>query len=446
MIYQNNLILKEESTKENRIWVRIAAACNEKCLFCLDSDAQDGRLIPENIVKKQIREGWKVGYKNRVILSGGEATINPKFGEYIRYAKEIWYDRIQTVTNGNMFALPSFCDKVIALWLQEVTFSLHGHTASLHDYLTATPGSFKKAITWLIYLRKHHPNVIINIDIVVNKINVSFLPKIVQFFMWLWVHEFDILQIIPFGRWFSEYKNRLFYDIEDYLAPLHATWKLARMPGVYIWTNRFPVEAFEWYEDLIQDPRKIKSETLGESFEMFDPFIRSRWEKKPECYGEACSVCFLNQYCHDFLNSIDTPVTSRGNSYTIKSVENWINLENAEYIVLEWEEFPSQIYSKYGNNSEEFISYLRNLPLLASQKLINISPCIREENNHMLYQNYNDLRTELSVQDYTQNYIKNLYRKKSISCKKCKYNDHCKWIHINFIRAYGFKILNPIPK
>jgi hypothetical protein len=29
-----------------------------------------------------------------------------------------------------------------------------------------------------------------------------------------------------------------------------------------MWTNRFPAEAFEGFEDLIQDPRKIKSEVL----------------------------------------------------------------------------------------------------------------------------------------------------------------------------------------
>jgi tRNA A37 methylthiotransferase MiaB len=70
MINKENLIAKEETTKENRVWVRISAACNEKCLFCLDSEAQDGRLIPEDIVKKQIREGFRPGYTNRVILSG----------------------------------------------------------------------------------------------------------------------------------------------------------------------------------------------------------------------------------------------------------------------------------------------------------------------------------------------------------------------------------------
>ena len=59
MINQSNLIAKESTTKENRIWIRISAACNEKCLFCLDSQAQDGKLIDEEIVKKQIRDGFR---------------------------------------------------------------------------------------------------------------------------------------------------------------------------------------------------------------------------------------------------------------------------------------------------------------------------------------------------------------------------------------------------
>jgi MoaA/NifB/PqqE/SkfB family radical SAM enzyme len=49
---------------------------------------------------------------NRVIISGGEASINPKFIEYIRYAKDIGYDKVQTVTNGNMFSRKEFCEKV----------------------------------------------------------------------------------------------------------------------------------------------------------------------------------------------------------------------------------------------------------------------------------------------------------------------------------------------
>ncbi len=66
---QKNLLKKEKTIKENRIWVRIAAACNEKCLFCLDSEAQNGKLIDESIVKQQIRDGFQKNERNRVILS-----------------------------------------------------------------------------------------------------------------------------------------------------------------------------------------------------------------------------------------------------------------------------------------------------------------------------------------------------------------------------------------
>ena len=76
------------------------------------------------------------------------------------------------------------------------------------------------------------------------------------------VYEYDILQIIPFGRGFLENKNRLFYDLEGHISYLHKTWELSKIPHIYMWTNRFPVEAFEGFEDLIQDPRKIKSEII----------------------------------------------------------------------------------------------------------------------------------------------------------------------------------------
>ena len=57
---QNNLLHKEETTRENRIWVRIIAACNVKCIFCLDSDAQNGTLIEDTLIRQQIRDGFKI--------------------------------------------------------------------------------------------------------------------------------------------------------------------------------------------------------------------------------------------------------------------------------------------------------------------------------------------------------------------------------------------------
>lgn len=417
----NNLISKENTLKQNRVWVRISSTCNNKCIFCLDSHSQNWTFIDDNNIKEKIKNWYKIWYDNRVIISWWEASINPKFFEYIKYSKKIWYDRIQTITNWNMFNNYDFCKNVIEAWLQEVTFSFHGHNSKLHDFLVDTPNAFKKSLRWLLNLKKFFPQVIVNIDIVVNKINVEYLPDIIKFFMKLWVYEYDILQIIPIWRWFIENKSKLFYDVSEYTDTLKKTWELSRIPWVYMWTNRFPAEVFEWYEDLIQDPRKIKSEVMWEAYYFFDRFIKSNWEKKVTCFWEACNYCFQKKYCHDFLENINTQKISI----------------NEDYLVIEWENSPKEIYLKYWKNSENFFNTLRSF----QKKLINIPKCLWWS---WIYQTYNDLKQENTLEDYTYNYIKNLYRVKSLNCKKCKYNNECKWIHINFVRSYWFKILKKI--
>lgn len=415
---KRNLLSKEKTLKQNRIWVRISNSCNNNCIFCLDSDSHDWTFVDEEIVKKQIKEWYKNWYENRVIISGWEASIDPKFVEYIKYAKAIGYDRVQTITNWNMFVSEQFCQKVFDAWLEEVTFSFHWHTSVLHDYLVNTPCSFKKSLKWLINIKKNYPNIIVNIDIVVNKINIIYLPIIIKFFLKLWIYEYDILQIIPFWRGFKENKEKLFYDIKDYTSILKQTWELSKIPWMCMWTNRFPVEAFDWYEDLIQDPRKIKGEVMWESSDYFEDFIKSGWKYTPPCYKKACRYCFLNQYCNDFINNNDRKKLSL----------------NDEYVIIHWEEFPSQVYKKYWETKKDFINKLKYF----DKKLINIPKCLWWEG---IYQFYNDIKEDSSLEDYTQKYIKNLYRKKSLKCRECKYYNECEWIHINFIRAYGFDIL-----
>lgn len=421
---KENLLSKEKTTKQNRIWVRIASACNTKCVFCLDSDAQNGTFPTEEDVKHKIKTWWKQWYENRIIISGGEASINPKFAEYIRYSKEVWYDRVQTVTNGNMYRSFEFCKKVVEAWLEEITFSFHGHTAKLHDYLVDAQWSFERAVTGLINIKKYFPHVIVNIDIVVCKPNVKYLPDIVKFYMRFGVYEYDILQIIPFGRGFKQNKNKLFYNPLDYKDELTETWKLSRIPGMYMWTNRFPAESFEWFEDLVQDPRKMKSEVMWESYEAFEWFILSKWKEKPHCFGDRCDVCFQQQYCHDYINHQKTPKLAL----------------QTKYFIVEWKEFPSQVYEDYGQTEEDFKGYLQK-KIDEWKELIDIPKCLGGTG---IYRTYNDIKEETSLPDYTYKYINTLYRKKSLRCYKCKFNKKCEWLHINIIRSYWFKILSPI--
>lgn len=409
---------------ENRVWIRISSICNNKCLFCLDSDSQDGTFVSSKVIYEKINSWLKSWCKNRIILSWWEASINPNFIKYIRYAKDLWYKRIQTITNWIMFSDEYFCDNVINAWLEEITFSFHWHNENLHDFLVWSKWAFKKSLKWLIYIKKTHPSIILNIDIVVNRINIKFLPDIIKFFIRLWINEFDILQIIPFWRWFKENKTKLFYNIEWNLHYLYSVWELSNYKWINIWTNRFPAEVFEWYEQLIQDPIKIKSEIMWEGYEMFKKFVLSKWKERPFCHWEMCKYCFLNQYCNDFIKNQNKLILQKPWNYEI--IKGDLSLIH--------------IYEKFWKTTNEFINYIKDR-VKKWKILINIPKCILWS---WIYQNYWDVQEEKTLEDYTEKYIKNLYRKKSLRCKKCKYYNECEGIHINFIRSYGFSILEPI--
>lgn len=438
MVHSKSLLSKENATRQNRVWVRIISSCNNQCLFCLDSDAHTGKVVPDEEVRAKIRDGFKPGFVNRIILSGGEASVHPGFIDYIRYAREVGYDRVQTITNGVRYHDRDFCDALVAAGLQEVTFSMHGHTPQLHDYLTGVPGSFQKAVRGILNFKKYHPQVILNIDIVVCRPNVRFLADIMRFYMRMGIREFDLLQIIPFGRGFSENRQELFYDLEKNIAHLHEAWKLSREPDMHVWTNRFPPEVFEGFEDLIQDPHKIASETMGEAYAMYNRFICEG--TRPDCWGDRCKACFLKQYCHDFVDKNAPVLHSNKERVILDGVKSFS--KTSSYFILRGQEFPREVYEKFGHTVGEFHDYFAHLKLSSEQQLVNVPKCLHSAGG--LYETYGDMCHQKSVEEYTQAYSFNLYRRKSTRCAACAHQASCEGIHINFIRAYGFEVLNPI--
>ncbi len=124
----------EEAAHEKRNWVRLSYDCNNHCTFCLDSDAHNGTMRSTQDIKVQIVEGRKRG-SERLILSGGEPTMHPNFLDFVKLGRRAGYRKVQTVTNGRMFKYPEFLNRAADNGLDEITFSLHGHTAKLHDAL-----------------------------------------------------------------------------------------------------------------------------------------------------------------------------------------------------------------------------------------------------------------------------------------------------------------------
>lgn len=291
---RERMLARERVANIRKHWVRLVTACNSRCIFCLDTDTPRNVYIPEEDVRREIKRGREELGADKVILSGGEGSLHPRFVDLIAYAKSLGYSRIQTVTNGTVLYKRDLYMRAVEAGLNEITYSLHGHTPELHDRLTANPGAFRKLMKSMMRALRDG-RVIVNVDICINKQNVAHIDQIVDLCLSVGVREFDLLHVIPHGLAFHN-RDELFYDPVEHLPRLHKVFRLNRHPNVVVWTNRFPVEFLEGLEDLIQDPHKMLDEVNGRRFQVrryLDEGVPLECRQK-----ERCQHCFVEPFCN----------------------------------------------------------------------------------------------------------------------------------------------------
>ena len=202
-------LAREGAAVEERHWVRLTRRCNNRCLFCHDSERQDGTNVPLDEVLAQVRAGRARGAE-RLVLSGGEATLHPGFLEAVAAGRAAGYRWVQVISNGRMFAYDKFTRQAAAAGLDEATVSVHGHTPELHDALAGARGAFAQALRGIRNLQA--AGRVVSVDVVVCRPNVRHLGDILQLFLGMGVTEFDLLHLIPHGRAEGAERERLAYD------------------------------------------------------------------------------------------------------------------------------------------------------------------------------------------------------------------------------------------
>src|SRR6476620_5599685 len=94
------MLERERAANVRKHWVRAVTACNSRCVFCLDSDTPRNVFLPFAEVEGELRRGRDELGAWKVIISGGEASLHPRFVDLVRRARELGYGRVQTGTNG----------------------------------------------------------------------------------------------------------------------------------------------------------------------------------------------------------------------------------------------------------------------------------------------------------------------------------------------------------
>ncbi|MBM4386748.1 MAG: radical SAM protein [Deltaproteobacteria bacterium] len=438
---------KQAAVEEKRLWVRLTRSCNNRCAFCLDSPAHNGTYIDRELVQSKIEGGFRDGAQ-RLILSGGEPTIHPDYLNFISFGKSLGYNWIQTITNGRMFSYSSFTRTAVENGLNEVTVSMHGHRSELHDKLVGIKGAFEQAVKGIdnLFATKR---AVVNVDVVINRENVIHLPDILEFFIKKGVREFDLLQIVPFGRGYDENREMLFYDPGEYLEYLRKAFDLRKRDGLYFWTNRFPVEYLEGYEDLIQDPHKIYDEVLGER-EVFRKLFSSG--EMPECLGERCNYCFIRSFCRfalEFHKTLSTGDSGRAGlddcepvkEPSLEGLESFRRNGEIHFRVKAFETLPEYAGAPSPDK-------LREISGAFGGRWVNAPPCLIGGNfvyEHRVSPEYavSD-ENGVNLRELVRYFITERYFVRGMKCPSCRFFDKCEGLHINYVRKFGFSAMRPI--
>ncbi|MBW1811019.1 MAG: radical SAM protein [Deltaproteobacteria bacterium] len=458
-------INRERASHEKRCWVRLTRLCNNHCLFFLDTSVEGVRIRDTETIRREISDGHKEGSK-RLILSGGEPTIHPEYLDLLTYGRQTGYRWIQTITNGRMFSYTKFAQNAVKAGLNETTFSMHGNQAEIHDRLVGVDGAFEQSLHGMDNLMRL--GIVVNVDVVMNALNISQLPEILEVFIQKGISEFDLLWMVPFG---SAWKNReeLFLQPTTALPYLQQAIELARQANVVVWTNRLPAKMLEGNEDLIQDPYKLHDEVRGRMPE-FRALLKD--QTPLECnQADRCGYCPMEGYCRALerliiapgrscelvrVTASDPQVLDELVSSSSKDIEVILNRESAAWLldrksIIEKE--PSRFLfslqgfltlsevDKFGVNPIKALKPLEGQPV----RLINIAPCTLSGAKLIL----EDIvvgpdalpNHQGNLSGFTDHFIRNEHRVFSLRCEECQERKNCPGQPVNLVRKYGFAAL-----
>ncbi|MCC6646672.1 MAG: radical SAM protein [Polyangiaceae bacterium] len=161
--------------------IRINFHCNQACRFCFVST----HLPPagDAAVRRAIEEAGAAGA--RVVLTGGEPTLNARLAEYVALAARVSRHPVGIQTNAVRLADPALTRAVVEAGVADAFVSLHGSTAEISDAITEAPGTFDKTVIGLDHLHAH-ASVQLTLNFVMHQRNLDDLVPYVRFVAARW--------------------------------------------------------------------------------------------------------------------------------------------------------------------------------------------------------------------------------------------------------------------
>jgi MoaA/NifB/PqqE/SkfB family radical SAM enzyme len=285
---------------QKRFEFHISYDCSNGCVFCSEKmqlEKFPNQFVERNIIEKNLKLLSSDGF-NHVTFTGGEPTLHPDIVYLTHLAKDLGY-KTYISSNGGIFASRKFCRKIIP-YLDEVCFSVHGHNAKLHNFLTKNKQSFSRLKKALANINKSPQDFFCFINIVITKYNFDQVEKIINFVSrYKKVRQVLISNVAPEGGGFKNFKE-LCVPLGEIKKRVPHIIEAAKKNSLNIRFFGLPLCALEGYEiysnDIYWSPRL----TLEKWKESGKTIIKRTYSHKPSrnrTHTQKCKECRKRGLC-----------------------------------------------------------------------------------------------------------------------------------------------------
>ncbi len=176
--------------------ITVGFACNNACAFCAQGAARRTRpAASEGEIGRALEE---IAPGDVVAFLGGEPTIFESLPTWIRAVDARGAAQIIVQTNGRRLAYRAFAHTLReASSKLSLDVSLQGSTAAMHDWHTATPGSFAQTLQGLRNARAER--IPTGVSAVITRSNFRHLAEIVRVAHAASVEAVHFAGVAPFG-------------------------------------------------------------------------------------------------------------------------------------------------------------------------------------------------------------------------------------------------------
>ena len=151
------------------------SACNCRCVMCdIWKDNKNLKQLTENDIKDLIVSFKKLGTK-QVLMSGGEALLNPNF---FRFCEILQKQNIKISLLSTGLTLKKNAELLVQ-WVNDIIVSLDGNEEA-HNHIRHIPDAYQKLKEGVQYIKSIDPGFRITARTVIHRLNFRHWPDIID--------------------------------------------------------------------------------------------------------------------------------------------------------------------------------------------------------------------------------------------------------------------------